>query len=236
MGERQPAWVHCLGWALNGALGNLGTTIKWTSNTALLASAGNFAEFFESAKSGKIKTLIVAESNPVYSAPADFALNEIFKSIPTTVTLSYFVDETAVLSTWHIPLSHALESWGDLRSSGGVSSLQQPLIAPLYDSLSTLEFLSLITLGVNKSGYDIVQNTWAEKLGAKGEPGKYPRDFVHRWERWLNNGVCDGPAENVKVPAFDFARISSALISRPPVVTPTKDALEIVYPLGTATV
>ena len=43
-------------------------------------------------------------------------------------------DETAARCTWHLPLTHVLESWSDIRAFDGTASIIQPLIRPLYDT------------------------------------------------------------------------------------------------------
>ena len=54
-------------------------------------------------------------------------------------------DLTSMQSDWTIPVSHYLESWGDARSVDGTLSIIQPLIRPLYNSISLNEFLSILS-------------------------------------------------------------------------------------------
>ena len=54
--------------------------------------------------------------------------------MPFTAHLGVYRDETAARCTWHLPLSHALESWSDIRAFDGTASIIQPLIRPLYDT------------------------------------------------------------------------------------------------------
>ena len=54
--------------------------------------------------------------------------------MPFTAHLGVYRDETAAICTWHLPLSHVLESWSDIRAFDGTASIIQPLIRPLYDS------------------------------------------------------------------------------------------------------
>jgi len=58
------------------------------------------------------------------------------------VRLGYYEDETGSASHWHFPLAHFLEAWGDAVASDGTLLSIQPLIAPLFGSLSDLEFLA----------------------------------------------------------------------------------------------
>ena len=61
-------------------------------------------------------------------------------------------DLTSMQSDWTIPVSHYLESWGDARSVDGTLSIIQPLIRPLYNSISLNEFLSILS-GEGKTDY-----------------------------------------------------------------------------------
>ncbi len=54
------------------------------------------------------------------------------------------VDETAAFAGWHIPASHYLEMWGDLRGHDGTASIIQPLIDPLYTTKSDVELLAFL--------------------------------------------------------------------------------------------
>ena len=73
-------------------------------------------------------------------------------------------DLTSKQSSWTIPLSHYLESWGDARSIDGTLSIIQPLIRPLYNSISLNEFLSIL-IGDRKTDYKILKdsNLWKTK-------------------------------------------------------------------------
>lgn len=57
------------------------------------------------------------------------------------IHLGLFRNSLSDKSQWHVPASHFLESWGDYLSAEGALSLQQPLILPLHESCSPLEFL-----------------------------------------------------------------------------------------------
>src|SRR5204863_2970070 len=79
----------------------------------------------------------------------------------TSIHLSEYVNETSVKCKWHIPKAHFLEAWGDTRTWDGTLTLAQPLIAPLYGGISTIEMLSLL-LGNEKRGDDLVKAAHAQ--------------------------------------------------------------------------
>nr|HEX4315160.1 Fe-S-cluster-containing hydrogenase [Kofleriaceae bacterium] len=160
-GRRQPAVVHALVARINAAIGAPGNTLDYYD-----AADPNRATHLESMmtlaadmKAGKVKTLVMLGGNPVYDAPADLDFATLLQQVPTSLHLSDYEDETSKLSTWHIPRSHFLESWGDVRTWDGTYTLAQPLIAPLYSTLSVVELLSLLT-GKEASGEHLVHDTF----------------------------------------------------------------------------
>ena len=179
VGERQPAHVHALGFVLNEALGNFGKTLRFTKQGP--TEVGALSDLVRRMNDGSVKQLVVMGSNPVYEAPADLDFGELFQKVPLTIHLGLYRDETGRLATWHIPQSHYLESWGDLRAREGTTAIQQPLVAPLYPSLSPIEFMARLT-GAESKGYDLVRAT---------HQGAISGSFDKRWQRWLHDGVVD---------------------------------------------
>ena len=81
----------------------------------------------------QVSSLIMLGGNPVYDAPADVKFAELLgREGLTSVHVSTHRDETSALSSWHAPLAHELEAWGDQTALEGSIAFQQPLIAPLY--------------------------------------------------------------------------------------------------------
>ena len=83
--------------------------------------------------------VIIGESNPVFSAPADLKFAEAMSKVALRVHSGLFFDETATLSHWHVPAAHYLEAWSDARTIDGTVSIVQPLIQPLYGGKSAHE-------------------------------------------------------------------------------------------------
>ena len=61
-----------------------------------------------------------------------------------------------------MPKAHFLEAWGDARTRDGTITLAQPLIAPLYGGLSSIELCSLL-LGNELGGEQLVQREHAAR-------------------------------------------------------------------------
>ena len=133
VGDRQPAADHALAQLANAALGAFGPE----GPAELLGDdprpfAGTLADLCRAIESGSVQTLVLLGGNPVYDAPADLGLPGLLAKTRVCVHHSSHLDETSAAATWHVPSSHFLESWGDWTASDGTSSIQQPLIAPLY--------------------------------------------------------------------------------------------------------
>ena len=142
---------------------------------------------------GQVDTLVILDSNPVYTAPADLNFVERLKKVRLRVHAGMYFDETAFWSQWHVPLSHALESWSDLRAFNGVASIVQPLIQPLYATHTPHEVLAVLQGQTNpQSSYDIVRDFWRTRL---------PKDrFEQAWREALHLGLVAGEtAQEIRV-------------------------------------
>ena len=82
------------------------------------------------------------------------------------IHLGSHLDETARQCQWHVPLSHPLESWSDLRAPDGTTSIVQPLVQPLYASRTAHELIAAMMGQSDASPYDMVRETWRPMGGA----------------------------------------------------------------------
>jgi MoCo/4Fe-4S cofactor protein with predicted Tat translocation signal len=199
VGESQPPTLHALAHAINAKLGSVGTTITYITPVEVVGPDGprSLDELSADARKGMVDLLIILGTNPAFTAAADqgYVLgengdNQEFKRNPLSgirmiVHHGMYQDETAFLSHWHIPASHYLECWGDLRSYDGTASIVQPLIYPLYATKSEVELLGLLTGHSDRGAYDMVRDTWHDRL-----PGK----FETAWQIALEKGVIANSA------------------------------------------
>jgi len=218
-GSEQPVSVHAFVHAINMFLGNSGTTVSYTDPaepepgnqmTSLASLAGEM-------DAGRVDVLLMLGTNPAYDAPADIRFSERLAKVPLSVHLGTHVDETAGISTWHLPASHTLESWSDARALDGTTTIMQPLIAPLYSTTRSVHEVVEEVLGRSgRKGHDIVVDHW--------RGGRSSKDFDGFWERCLHDGVVAGtslPVKQVKlrldVGALEFPAVPSGmeLVFRP---------------------
>ncbi|MGN6093313.1 MAG: TAT-variant-translocated molybdopterin oxidoreductase, partial [Luteibacter jiangsuensis] len=155
-GSSQPPAVHDLVRAMNAVLGNEGTTVR---NAPSQDTARPFAELLEDMRTGHVATLVLLETNPVYTAPG-FA--DAMRIVPRTIHLGRYRDETAEVAQWHLPALHPFETWSDLRTPDGVASIVQPVLAPLADARSAHDVLDLLTGVMTDDPLKRVRTTWPE--------------------------------------------------------------------------
>jgi molybdopterin-containing oxidoreductase family iron-sulfur binding subunit len=190
-GESQPPAVHAIAHAMNEALGAVGTTVTHTApaEAAPVGETAALKALVAEIQAGTVDILVVLGSNPAYAAPADLKMREALEKVPLRIHHGLYLDETAERCHWHLPASHPLESWGDLRAADGTASIVQPLIAPLYSTLSDIEVVAAFGEGDQK-GHEIVRAHWESLIGAA--------DFEKRWNRALHDGVVAGTAFETK--------------------------------------
>ncbi len=196
-GEWQPPIVHALAHLLNQTLGNVGNTVHYTEPAEAhpVNQIDSLRELAAEMKSGAVDALFILGGNPVYNAPADLEFGSNLAKVKRSIHLGLELDETAALSTWHIPQAHYLESWSDARAFDGTVSLMQPLIAPLYDGKSAHEVLgAMVQQQPVRSDYEIVREFWQTQK-------PWP-DFELGWRKSLHDGFITGtqaPAVTVRM-------------------------------------
>lgn len=222
-GRRQPPAVHALVAAINHALGATGNTVDYARLDSLIyPDAAAFAALAQKMESGSVSCVIILGGNPAYNAGADIDLKAALGKVEHSIHLSPYFDETSQLTAWHLPQSHFLESWGDVRSLDGTLGIIQPMIEPLYDSHSSLEVMSLLVTGRDRRGYDIVRYYWQDIL--KG------MEYEKEWRKILHDGLKEGSAFPVVIPRIDFAAVAESLKKFLPLGSSVAaDNLEIVF-------
>ncbi len=221
-GQHQPAAVHAAVACLNGALGNVGTTVTYAAAMESARSRTDaLAQLVADMRAGALKAVVILGGNPGYDAPVDVDFAGALQKVAHRIRLGGHVDETSALCEWHLPEAHFLEAWGDARSVGGPLSVIQPLIAPLFAGKSVIEVLALLESGEEKPGYDLVRETWRKLAGP---------DFEATWSRTLHDGVLPGSEPAAVAPPANM-RMLGELAASPLTTAPPADAqrLEIVF-------
>ena len=212
-GDSQPAAVHALAHAINAAIG---APVSYLPTPEIVASEQTAAlgELVSDINAGRVQMLvIVGESNPAYSAPADFKFAEAMRKVSLVVHSGLFFDETATLSHWHIPATHYLEAWSDARTIDGTVSIVQPLIQPLYGGKSAHEVIATMSERPERNGYDIVREYWQGNRSAAadgaGQAGRAGMAAPTPVAPALNTTARPAQAANTAAPAAPPASAAS---------------------------
>ncbi len=180
------ALVH----SINHRLGSFGKTVSFTDEPLAQSqsSVDSLSALCKSLRAGTVDTLVILHGNPVYDAPADLKLelsaSQTQKPL-VSLHLGLYDNETSRQCTWHVPAAHFLESWSDGRAWDGTYSIQQPLIRPLFNGMSSIELLSLIVGQAVPDGHDLVRGTAKTQFGVADE---------NSWQSLLHDGVLPDSA------------------------------------------
>src|SRR6185503_10601571 len=189
-GDAQPPAVHAIAHAINAAIG---APVTYLPTPEIVPSEQHAAltELVADINASRVQMLvIIGESNPVHTAPADFKFADVIQKVNFVVHSGLFFDETATLSHWHIPAAHYLEAWSDARTIDGTVSIVQPLIQPLYGGKSAHEIVATMSEKPERAGYDIVREYWQQNTPAASASDPFERS----WRKWLHDGVIEGSA------------------------------------------
>jgi molybdopterin-containing oxidoreductase family iron-sulfur binding subunit len=218
VGPRQPEIVRLLGLAINEALGNIGATVKLLQAPVPAVAPATIQQLAQAIGAGSVNTLFVLGGNPVYNAPSELKWAELQAKVPTVVRLGFHDDETTALSDWIAPLAHYLESWGDDFTIDGTYVSVQPMILPINDGVSELEFLTLLNGGEITRKSDIIRPSFDQlAAGGVGEG--------RSWTDFLRNGFLAG--STFPAATADLAGGVGRLPATAPVPAPKDDAIEI---------
>ncbi len=235
VGDEQPESVHIIVAAINEKLGNNGKTVSYID--PVHAKPGERSKslrgLVDDMNLGKVKVLFVWGANPVYSMPADLKFKEAFEKVPLRYRMGLFHDETSRLSHWHIPDSHFLESWGDVRAFDGTATVIQPLIAPLYFGRNFQELLSGLSERPNRDASAIVKDYWKNWYEAPGQTAiRSSVPFEKFYRKSLHDGLVEGSRaaiKSVKLLVEAVRAASKKFEASPEWKEGSKDNLEITF-------
>ena len=186
-GEQMPPEVHMAAHALNAQLGAVGKTVVYTEtvNPIPTEQVADLRALVGAMNGGQVKWLVVLGINPMYSAPADLNFAEAYSKVPNTVHLGMHVDETGIISQWHLNRAHYLESWSDARAYDGTLSIVQPMIAPMYGGKTSHNVLQMLLANPQEEPSVTVMNNNRQYIQG---------DFAMGWRRALHDGWIAGTA------------------------------------------
>ena len=117
---------------------------------------------------GAIGVMFISRTNPVQTLPERLDFGNQMKKAKLTVVMADVMNETAENADIVLPLSHALESWGDTAPEKGLHNIIQPAIDPQYDSWMEGDILlHLMDRSAENGGLykAYLMEKWSDKFG-----------------------------------------------------------------------
>ena len=173
---------------------------------------------------GQVELLLILGGNPVYDAPADLELRRSARqgSARASTTAST-TTRPPQLCHWHLPATHYLESWSDVRAYDGTVTIMQPLIAPLYDGKTAHELLAaLLGAAATRPATTSCATYW--QSAARRAPTSR-----RCWRKAVHDGVVPDTARRPSKPSWveRSRRLAQDALPPPPGGRPS--ALELVF-------
>jgi len=200
--------------ALNHLAGNLGKPGGVILNSAQTfpAAAGSSPAGLQGAldlvaamQAGDVEVLLVHDTNPVFSLPDNVGFRQAMENVPLIIALSSFHDETTAMADFILPTNTYLESWGDDVPDPGVgfpvTSLSQPVVAPLYDTLPVGDIILSLARQIGgelpihmpwASMEEFIKDRWREEFDERMSEGQ-DQNFEAFWQAVLEAGVWGQP-------------------------------------------
>ena len=189
-GRGQPITVHTIAHTMNQALGSMARRLVPPPLARPEPMGGAALRPLAAAmKAGAVTHLAMLDVNPAYDAPADLGFTALLRHVPFTLHMGMWLDETAHLCRWHLPLAHPLESWGDTRAFDGTAGIRQPATVPLAPAARTVDELLAALAGSPARAEHLVRETWRAAWGTLG--------FETRWATALEAGVVAAEARGI---------------------------------------
>ncbi len=115
---------------INQKLGSVAFTGK--ANLLKEFDGARYQEFLTWVNGGQVGTLIVHNVNPIYSSAKGEAFKASIAKVPHVIAFADKKNEIYKAAKAVIPVTHWLESWGDIAPQTGVYSLMQPTIQKVF--------------------------------------------------------------------------------------------------------
>jgi molybdopterin-containing oxidoreductase family iron-sulfur binding subunit len=218
-GPHLPQGVHAAVALLNDELGAPRKVLEWSpvAHSLLVSDREEVETTFEQG----VDVAILMDVNPVYDWP-DRDFGPLLAKARLSVGHGPYRDETLSACSVALPSSHNLESWNDAEPRRGVSSLCQPVIAPLFNTRQAGESLLRWTQALFSEGnaicgfedwHQYLQNRYVARLPSAATSATERRN---RWEEALRNGGDFAASGIVQLPALNRTMASAMQVDLQP--------------------
>jgi MoCo/4Fe-4S cofactor protein with predicted Tat translocation signal len=192
-GNHLPESLHVIVNYINDILGNskLYDLDKAKTEVYSLSSVEDFKELVSKMNNNSVGMIVHLNTNPVYDLPKDLDYESALSNVKNVITITDNDSETSEESNYILPSHHMFESWGDAKTRSGFYSLQQPVIASLYD---TRQAEAILLTWVNGSDNSFDEKIYHQYLMNNWQKNIYPVSvsdlpFNQFWYGSLHDGV-----------------------------------------------
>ena len=193
---------------INYAVGSYGNTIDVAASSANSQSSDqDMIDLVRQMDASEISALIVSGVNPAYDYLDSQSFRHGIGKVPLKISLNQSLDETSSLADYVCPQGHFLEAWDDVEPVRGTFSVNQPTIAPLFQTRAYQESL-LRWSGETRGFYDVLRQTWRDKLFPRQ---KQYTNFDEFWDQTLQKGVFTPDSTQVETPAFESDGLNESI-------------------------
>jgi Fe-S-cluster-containing dehydrogenase component/anaerobic selenocysteine-containing dehydrogenase len=191
--------AQCVVNFINRELGNYSKTLDLEARSEQKQGTDQeIVELVREMNAGEVGALIISGVNPAYDYYASEELTNALAKVPLKISLNPTLDETSRLVDYVCPQHHFLEAWGDAEPVRGVLSLNQPTIAPLFQTRAYQESL-LRWSGDVRPFYDVLRQSWKESFFTQQ---KKHATFEEFWDHSLQDGFAVLQTQSAEQPSF----------------------------------
>ena len=194
--SREGTASHIAVHVLNYVAGNIGHTVLFEARSDLddlhraqkVAPYSRLLALIETMERGEVALLLLAHTNPVFTAPQASRFLQALEKVPFIVSFSSFLDETTERAHLVLPDHTPLESWGDSSPRPGVHGLMQPVMTPVFDTKAMGDVLISIATrvyaGAAPTG-QTEQTGQAEQKDGQAEQKETPLKPLPSWDSFF---------------------------------------------------
>lgn len=176
---------------LNKALGAIGGHFNFAAARPItrVPSHRPMADLIQSLNNGEVGMLVIKDANPIYALPPDAGFKDAMAKAGFTIAFADSINETTARADLVIPVTHDLESWGEISTYQGIDMLMQPVMRPRWNVRQAEDHLmdALRHFGkqAEASYRDYLKTRWTERFAAgASNPDSSWRESLKRGGRF----------------------------------------------------
>lgn len=216
-GASLPESTQISTYLLNEILGNTKLySFDFKQDLTPLSTTAELADLSGKMKGGQVGVFINFDSNPVFDLPRNLGMAEAIMNVETVISFTEIDNETSIKSNYVLPCNNPLESWGDYNSRISYFGLQQPLIAPLFNTRQK----EAVMLNWMRGGNNFNESIYHQYLKDNWQQNLYPilnasASFNDFWFDALHDGFVLLPSQTQESLQFNQSAVIQAQPIKP---------------------